>query len=263
MCGDNLHAILTLLYERTGYDFREYRESTLQRRIARRVHASGCPTETAYLDYLLNHAEEEIKLLNDLTIRVTEFFREPPVWETVRKEIIPQLVVDSEEHRRRQIKIWSAGCATGEETYSLAILFAASLFVSILGTDLNEDSLDQARRGIYSQEKLKSISPSIRTEYFQPVEGGYQICPRIKERVDFQRTDLVLGEVPGEFDLISCRNVLIYFSKELQEKVLLKFHRALRPGGFLWLGKAESLWGRSQDLFECLDKGAKIFRKHP
>lgn len=253
-------SILTILHQRTGYDFRGYRESTLKRRIARRLHASGCPTETTYLDYLLKHPEEDGKLLNDLTIRVTEFFREPEAWEVVATKVIPILCEDVE--RGREIKIWSAGCATGEEAYSLAVEFEeAKRSASILGTDLDEGSLAFAREGIYSEEKLKGPLAPIREKYFRRVERGYQIASAIRGSVQFQRVDLVGAECPGTFDLISCRNVLIYFSKELQERVLLKFHEALKPGGFLWLGKAESLWGRPQGLFECVDKGAKIFRR--
>ena len=260
----NFSHILEILFKKTGYDFRGYRETTLQRRIARRLHATGCPTHGVYLDYLSTHPEEYSKLLGDLTVRVTEFFREPDIWQTIAKMVVPKLL-------EKEVRIWSAGCATGEETYSLAILMeeakkkslplVSCFSASILGTDLDQDALNRARQGIYAEEKLKSLPSPLQDKYFHPVENGYQIASEIRGHVSFQRTDLVRGEAPGEFDLIACRNVLIYFSKELQEKVLLKFYHALHPGGFLWLGKAESLWGRPQELFECVDKGAKSFRK--
>jgi chemotaxis protein methyltransferase CheR len=133
---------------------------------------------------------------------------------------------------------------------------------SILATDLDEESLDCARKGLYSKERLKYVLPPLGSRYFLAVDDNqYQVSPKIKGSVSFCQFDLVHGESSEKFDLIVCRNVLIYFSKELQEKVLLKFYQALNPSGFLWLGKAESLWGKPQKLFECVDKGAKIFKK--
>lgn len=261
----NFTAIITLLYQRTGYDFRGYRPSTLQRRINRRLHATGCSTHETYLDFLSRHPAEYGDLLKNLTIRVTEFFRDPATWEVMKKEIVSRLL-----NQPKEIRVWSAGCATGEETYSLAIMLkevrsrnpeVRSPIISILGTDLDDEALRSAREGIYPEERLKFVIPPLRETYFQPTKNGYQIIQKMRDCVDFRAVDLVNGLVGGEFDLISCRNVLIYFSKELQERVLLKFHEALRPGGFLWLGKAESLWGKTQELFTCLDKGAKIFGK--
>ena len=261
-----LNNILSSLFVETGYDFRHYRESTLHRRIARRLQATGGLSPSLYLTYLQENREEQRRLVKDLTIHVTEFFREPEDWEIVRKTVIPQLL-DTKARKGTEIKVWSAGCATGEEAYSLAILLreATSDFVpptSILGTDLDTDSLQQAREGVYSKDKLKSVSPDRHKKYFLMVhDEQYQISPKIKEGVDFRQLDLVNGTMPEKLDLVSCRNVLIYFSKELQEKVLLKFYEVLRPDGFLWLGKAESLWGKTRELFECVDKGAKIFRR--
>ena len=261
-----LNIILSSLFVETGYDFRHYRESTLNRRIARRLQATGGLSPSLYLTYLQENREEQRRLVKDLTIHVTEFFREPEDWEIVRKTVIPQLL-DTKARKGTEIKVWSAGCATGEEAYSLAILLreATSDFVpptSILGTDLDTDSLQQAREGVYSKDKLKSVSPDRHKKYFLMVhDEQYQISPKIKEGVDFRQLDLVNVTMPEKLDLVSCRNVLIYFSKELQEKVLLKFYEVLRPDGFLWLGKAESLWGKTRELFECVDKGAKIFRR--
>ncbi|MBI2336697.1 MAG: protein-glutamate O-methyltransferase CheR [Deltaproteobacteria bacterium] len=254
--------ILKCLYEKTGCDFREYRQSTLLRRIARRMHATGSPTYQAYLDRLTGENVESHNLLKELTIHVTEFFREPEHWETVAKKVFPDRLA---QRTHDTVKIWSAGCATGEEAYSLAILIEEARCqrseVRILGTDLDESSLLSAREGTYSEAKLKNLPIPLREKYLQRGGKGYQIVPVIRRSVQFRRLDLVGGECPGTFDLISCRNVLIYFSKELQETVLLKLHRALNPNGFLWLGKAESLWGRPRELFECVDKRAKIFRK--
>lgn len=252
--------ILTLLYRKTGYDFREYRKSTLGRRVARRLHATGCRTEALYLDYLKNHPEECALLLKDLTIHVTEFFREPDAFKALEEKVF------SEWRENSQVFIWSAGCATGEEAYSLAIALdqffpTVNTNYQILATDLDDDSLNRGSQGIYIGEKIKSLSASVRENYFHPKDEGYQIIPRIKERVNFHAVDLINEKMNQRFDLISCRNVLIYFSKELQEKALLNFHKALKPNGFLWLGKAESLWGKPQELFETVDKGAKIFRK--
>ncbi|MBI4124349.1 MAG: protein-glutamate O-methyltransferase CheR [Deltaproteobacteria bacterium] len=253
---EDLTPILKLLLQRTGYDFRGYRQSTLQRRITRRLQACGCSTCQDYFQYLKEHPEEAGRLFKDLTIHVTEFFREPEIWAGAGQKILTGL--------SGEIKIWSAGCASGEEAYSLAIFFKEADHdsgVSVLGTDIDRDSLKRAKEGIYPEEKLKPVSPAVRKKYFHPVKGGYQINSTLKEGVRFQLSDLARQAAEGPFDLISCRNVLIYFSKELQEKVLVRFHHSLRPGGFLWLGRAESLWGRAQDLFECVDKTAKIFRK--
>lgn len=252
-----LAAVLTLLHQRTGYDFRGYRKSTLQRRIERRLHACACSTLAAYLAYLRKYPVEYKALFKDLTIHVTDFFRDPEIWGRVKKIVWPSLL-------GKEISVWSAGCATGEEAYSLAILFAEAnpeAAVSILGTDIVRDSLKKAKAGIYPAEKLKFLAPLIREKYFQPLQKKCRVGAELKTGVRFQWSDLVRANAAGPFDLIVCRNVLIYFSRELQEKTLLRFYRSLAEGGFLWLGRAESLWGRPQKLFECVDKTAKIFQK--
>lgn len=253
--GETLNEILFYLFEKTGHDFRGYRESTLQRRIQRRLHATGTLSLATYLDYLKGHCEEERKLLADLTLSVTEFFRDPESWETLAKIV--------RETPREEWQIWSAGCATGEELYSLAFLMAEKQIPhgTLLGTDLDENSLHHARAAVYLKEKLKSIPQEMIERYFEKVGPKYRVIPQIRTQVAFRAVNLVQGEVKDLFDLISCRNVLIYFSKDLQESVLLKFYQNLKPEGFLWLGKAESLWGKVQDLFDCVDKGAKIFKK--
>ena len=239
-----LSNVLEKLYRKTGYDLRGYRESTLARRVARRLHATRSTDYPSYVRTLESSPEECHFLLKDLTIRVTDFFRD---WseETLCKHIWPSLA------NQNFVKIWSAGCATGEETYSLAFSFDRFLKENglktpyeVIGSDIDEASIHFAKRGEYPKEKLKDL-----------------VISDIKKSVRFEKLDLVGENFPADIDLIVCRNVLIYFAKELQEKVLLKFYHSLRPGGFLWLGKAECLSGRAQEFFEPIDKPMKIFKR--
>ncbi|OGQ04102.1 MAG: hypothetical protein A2W61_00185 [Deltaproteobacteria bacterium RIFCSPLOWO2_01_44_7] len=239
-----LSNVLEKLFKKTGYDLTGYRESTLERRVVRRLHATHSTDYPTYVQILENSPEECHFLLRDLTIRVTDFFRD---WseESLCEKIWPSLA------KQNSVKIWSAGCATGEETYSLALSFDRYLKQNslgtpyeILGTDIDEASIQFAKKGEYPKEKLKDLDIS-----------------DVKNSVQFKKLDLVGETFPKDIDLVVCRNVLIYFFKELQEKVLLKFYDSLKPGGFLWLGKAESLWGDSKKLFEVVDKQTNLLKK--
>src|SRR3989338_4116904 len=288
-----LSNVLEKLFKKTGYDLTGYRESTLERRVVRRLHATHSTDYLTYVQILENSPEECHFLLRDLTIRVTDFFRDwseeslcEKIWPSLAKQnsvkiwsagcatgeetyslalsfdrYLKQNSFRSEESlcekiwpslaKQNSVKIWSAGCATGEETYSLALSFDRYLKQNslgtpyeILGTDIDEASIQFAKKGEYPKEKLKDLDIS-----------------DVKNSVQFKKLDLVGETFPKDIDLVVCRNVLIYFFKELQEKVLLKFYDSLKPGGFLWLGKAESLWGDSKKLFEVVDKQTNLLKK--
>lgn len=263
--------ILLLILEKIkakGLDFRGYKESTLKRRIERRLTRRKVSSYEEYLRVLDNDAEEYKNLINDLTIKVTEFFRDPEAWQILKTKIETRL---RETLSIGSLHIWSAGCSTGEETYSAAILVDQVLEesrdaiyrvskIEIWGTDIDKNSLNKAGEGIYSSQTIKVLPTDILNKYFV-LNGHYQINERLKKRVHFKFQDLIWGEPLKEVDLIICRNVLIYFQKFWQEKILMNFYHSLKPGGYLFLGKAETLIGPARERFEVIDRHWKIYKK--
>ena len=258
-------SIFSLLQTATGVDFTHYKPTTIKRRIARRMALYKIEQLSNYVRYLQNDSAEVTALYHDLLINVTSFFRDAEAFETLTNKIFPTITKDRAPEV--PIRVWVAGCSTGEEAYSIAICLQEFLAdtiikppVQIYATDLSDAMIERARTGIYKHNQLADVSPQRLQRFFVPVEGGYQISKAIREQCVFARQNLI-GDPPfSRLDLISCRNVLIYFGSILQKKLLPVFHYGLKPTGFLMLGTSETV-GDFLDLFSLVDKKNKIYSR--
>ncbi len=259
-------AILNLLHTRTGHDFRCYKKNTLIRRINRRLalHQLHLPAE--YLAFMESHPDEARQLQKDLLIGVTDFFRQPEAWRTLEEQIIPDLIARAGPEN--PTRVWIPGCSTGKEAYSLAILLAEKVEASgkpigiqIFATDTDEDALNIARSGIYPEGDLGSnISPVRQKKFFARDKGQFQVTKAIRELVVFAPQNLTTDPPFSRLDLIICRNLLIYLDREVQRQIIALFHFALREGGYLFLGNAETI-SDHQDLFEPVFKKWRVYRR--
>jgi len=267
--NQELLLLLNKVYFDTGCDFRQYKETTLERRIERRLHATNARTYADYLAVLDSDSSEYDRLLSTLTIKVTGFFRELDAFSFIEKDVLPEVLSLAERSGRRVIRIWSAGCASGEEPYSLAILVCEILGekvgdfdIAIYGTDIDRQCLLTAERGRYGVEAVSGLTEVLMDKYFSE-NGEYSVRPELSRLVRFYQHNLASDPPLLDLDLIVCRNVLIYFTRDLQERVFMNFHRGLRSDGFLFLGKAETLVGRVASLFRPISKEWRIYRKLP
>jgi two-component system CheB/CheR fusion protein len=259
-----LDRVFRLLRTATGVDFTHYKPSTIKRRIRRRMTLRGCERLEDYIGELERNREEATALSQDFFITVTEFFRDPAVFQVLRKKVFPALV--GERGTEHPIRIWVPGCATGEEAYSIAMSLAEFLDdaavpvrFQIFATDISETAVEKARAGIYPQAALAAVSSKRLARFFTRAERGYQIAKSIRDVCVFARHDLTRDPPFSKLDLVSCRNVLIYLGPILQSKVLSILHYALKPEGFLVLGPSESV-GTLSDLFQQVEKKQKIYR---
>lgn len=265
--GAGLPGLLRLLRTRKGVDFGEYKEPTLSRRIHRRMALHRLDTIDAYVQMLESDPAELDALFEDVLIKVTAFFRDEDVFAALRDQILPRLVRGRGD--KVTLRVWIVGCATGEEPYSLAMTILElrselpeDVSVKIFATDISEAALSFARQGVYSAERLSGVDPARRKRFFVPVAEGFQVRKQLRELCVFARHDVARDPPFSGLDLVSCRNVLIYLGTELQRRVLPILHYALRPGGVLLLGKAESA-GRDDGLFEVLDKDHRFYLRRP
>jgi chemotaxis methyl-accepting protein methylase len=244
-----------------------YKDKCLRRRIAVRMRACRAASYDAYARHLDVHPEEWDKLLDALTINVTKFFRNPDVYDAIAKSVVPVLW----NSRAPIIRVWSAGCASGEEPYSLAILFhqhASALGsaeraarVRVLGSDIDRRSLATAAAGAYAEHAFGETRVALRERYFSRGLPAV-IAPDVRALAQFERRDLLNEPAPeGPFHLVACRNVMIYLDRPSQERLIARFHEILAPGGFLVLGKTETLFGALRDRFTVLDQRARIYRR--
>ena len=261
-----LRTLLAQLRERSGIDFSQYKTPTIMRRLSRLMVASGVSTIGEYLPYLQRNPEGYQRLVNSFLIKVTEFFRDAALFESLRDHILPKLIADARESNR-ELRIWSAGTSTGEEAYSLAILCAeltrdesSSVDVRIFATDVDEQAVSFARRGVYSADSLRHVPESLVARYFNKYEDRYEVSKQIRNMTVFGQHDLGQRAPFPRIDLVLCRNVLIYFTKELQTRALQLFAFALRDGGYLVLGKAESTTPVPQ-YFKLVNSGLKIYER--
>jgi len=241
-----LRTFLEEVRARSGIDFTSYKAPTVGRRLQRRMAATRTGTLADYRAYLHDHPEEYQRLISSFLIKVTEFFRDPALFSYLREQTLPSLI-DAARGRGNELRLWSAGCATGEEAYSLAILVTEVLganldrfTVRIFATDLDATAIDFARRGVYPASALLTLPEDLIARYFAQIDGAYEVVKRVRDLVVFGQHDL--GQRPAfpRIDLALCRNVLIYFTPELQRRALQLFAFALRDGGYLALGKAEA-----------------------
>ena len=263
-----LHDILIQLRTGTGHDFKHYKRATVLRRIERRMQVTGQPDLSGYYRYLQDNPEETKSLLEDMLIGVTNFFRDREAFEALERDVVPQLVsaAISAQREKEEIRVWSAGCSTGEEVYSLAMLLtdqlqldASAASLQLFATDIDERAISVGRAGLYPQAILTDVPPSRLRHYFLKEDDHYRIRKEIRERVLFAKHSLLSDPPFSQIDLIVCRNLLIYLDREVQREILQMFHFSLRPGGFLFLGSSESA-DACHELFTPVDKRNRIFR---
>lgn len=245
----------------------QYRRQYLQRRIATRLRSLGLHSYRQYADHLDREPGEYRRLLNAMTINVTEFFRDPQVYNSIRETVLPEIISRKSALGRRSIRVWSAGCATGEEPYSVALAVAGALgdsersfLVSVFGTDIDDAALAIAKKGEYPAAGIERIPEELRVRYVQVEGATFRMRPEIASRVRFRRLNLFADEPVGACDLILCRNVFIYFTREEQDRVLAKFHAALAPGGYLVLGRSEKVGTGMTGLFAPVCGIERIYR---
>jgi two-component system CheB/CheR fusion protein len=219
-----------------------------------------------YIHYLYENPSEVRYLTDIITIHVTEFFRDSDVFDYLSESILPALVERKIRGTGNHIRVWSAGCSTGEEAYSIAILLDKFLendvtMAEVFGTDISEDACNAAKIGEYSREKLKGVSRNIVEKYFRETENGYGITPRIREKVSLFVHDLFSEPPFSGIDIVVCRNVLIHFKQIYRDEVIANFHSALSDSGLLILGKSEAVSGACLDMFKLLDPSIKVYQK--
>jgi two-component system, chemotaxis family, CheB/CheR fusion protein len=258
------NSILSLVSTSQGADFSKYKPNTIHRRTQQRMAALRIASLAAYLTYLEEHPEEVANLSNHVLIPVTEFFRNPEVFDDLTSTIYPAIVG---EKGKETIRIWVVACSSGEEVYSLAITLleflgakASSLRIQLFGTDINEKGIAKARSGIYPESAMKNVSAGRVAKFFTKEAGGYRVNKAVRNLCVFARQDVAKDPPFSNLDLISCRNFLIYVQPELQEKIISTLHYALNPSGFLLLGSAESAASYPQ-MFMPLNKKNKIYSK--
>ncbi len=263
----SLNRIFILLRSKTEVDFGQYRKTTVRRRIQRRMVVQRLERLDDYLTFLERNPDEVDALYNELLINVTHFFREPETFEVLQTLVLPRLL----ENRgpNDPIRIWLPGCSTGEEAYSLAVIVTEFFNgrqeppgIQIFATDVSDRVLGIARKGIFDQSVESNVSKERLRRFFAKIEHGYQVNKQIRDLCVFARQNVLRDPPFSRLDLISCRNVLIYFEPAAQKKLIPFFHYALKPGGFLLLGGAETV-GNFLDLFEPVDQKTKLFSKRP
>jgi two-component system, chemotaxis family, CheB/CheR fusion protein len=260
---DLLREALAVLRTRTGQDFSNYKTATLHRRIDRRRHLHGLADIQAYVHFLREHPEEPPALIKELLISVTSFFRDPRAFEALERAVVPRLF--QQAGGQLHVRAWVAGCATGEEAYSVGMLLAEAAersleppAIQIFATDLDAQAIAVARAAFYSDVEAADVSPERLRRFFNREAGGYRVRRELRETVLFARHNVLKDPPFSHMDLICCRNLLIYLNRTAQDRLLETFHFALRPGRFLLLGAAESISG-SDELFAAVDKDARIF----
>src|SRR5437868_6982483 len=262
-----LTALVDYLKRTRGFDFAGYKPASLERRIQKRMMAVGSREYPDYVDYLEVHPEEFEILFNTILINVTAFFRDAAAWELVTERVIPDILERKPDPM--PIRVWSAGCASGEEAYTLAMLLAEALGanayrerVKIYATDIDEEALARARQATYDTREIAGIPQSLLVKYFEHVDASYTFRKDLRRNVIFGRHDLIQDAPISRVDLLVCRNTLMYFNSETQSRILTRFHFALNDGGVLFLGRAETLLTNA-NTFSPLDLRRRIFTKVP
>src|SRR3954453_419024 len=257
--------LLQYLLDARGFDFHGYKPASLARRIRKRMDAVKMDGFASYQEYLEVHPTEFVTLFNTILINVTGFFRDPAAWEVVRTKAIPHIV--SSKTADEPIRVWSAGCATGEEACTIAMLLAEELGddgfrhrVKIYATDVDEEALDTARHAAYSERQIEDVPPEYVDRYFEHVDGLYLFRKDFRRSIIFGRHDLINDAPISRIDLLTCRNPLMYLNSETQARVLARLHFALNDGGFLLLGRAETLMAHGHS-FVAVDLKRRLSRK--
>lgn len=264
-----LEKAIILLRTHTGHDFSFYKRNTLHRRMERRMGIHQIGKLAGYVRYLQENSQELDLLFKELLIGVTSFFRDPAAWEELRKKILPALIASRPEGQ--VLRAWVAGCATGEEAYSLAMVFKEvmekleprkKMSLQVFATDLDKDAIDKARQGIYPENICADVAPHRMSRFFTKEEHGCRVRKEIREMVIFAPQNLIMDPPFTKLDILSCRNLLIYLAPEMQKKLFPLFHYSLTPGGVLFLGSAETV-GSFTHLFTPLNQKLRLFQRSP
>jgi len=262
-----LEKAVILLRAHTGQDFTLYKRNTLYRRIERRMGIHQINKMPAYVRYLQENSQELDLLFKELLIGVTNFFRDPAAWEELRKSILPAFIASRPDGQA--LRAWVPGCSTGEEAYSLAMVFKEAvekskprkrITLQVFATDLDKDAIDKARKGFYPENICADVSPEQLSRFFKKEDHGYRVTNEIREMVIFAPQSLIMDPPFTKLDILSCRNLLIYLTPEVQKKLIPLFHYSLTPGGILFLGSAETV-GTFSDLFLPINNKSRIFRR--
>jgi chemotaxis methyl-accepting protein methylase len=263
---EQLERVLHFISKERGIDLNSYRQTFAFRHLRSRMSDTECCNCQEYLNYLKANPEEIDLFLDDLSINVTHFFRDPEVFAAFQKGALTELVERKSKSSLSLIRIWSAGCASGQEAYSLAIMMSEALgngknlTVKIWATDVDKEALKRGEAGEYEQKDLKEVNKKILEKYFvQVYNGKYSVKPEIKQMVKFQKQNLISDPALKFMDIIFCRNVMIYFTRKHQEELLAKFHQALNSGGYLVTSKVEGTWDK--EIFTSYSPYNKIYQK--
>ena len=266
-----LEPLLKKVYRDSGQDFREYKRGTVMRRLERRLHATGVRTYWAYMKFLDAHPEEYQRLADDLTLKVSGFFRSPYTFQQVARLVLPELVSAKRKQSEPRLRLWSTACARGEEPYSITIMLTEYLGhnlpdfdILIYATDISRQALREAQAGVYSPKDIEGLTSTVLEGYFTRYSVGYVVRRDLRQMLHFSYFDLTSTKKPPllNLDCIFCCNVLIYLQPQLQERVLNMLYDSLATPGYLILGEVETPTNSLRGKLECLDTKAKIYRKN-
>ena len=237
---DNYEKFKKDILQLAGIDLNSYKEKQMRRRINTLITKNNVKTYNDYVALIKKDKEKFDQFINFLTINVSEFYRNPDQWKILEGEVFPALI----KKFGKNLKIWSAACSTGDEPYSLVMALSRQVpltNIKIIATDIDNQVLDTARMGLYNEKSIASVPDDLKKKYFTKVGSSYQISDEIKKRVEFKKHDLLKDPYPSGCNLIVCRNVVIYFTEEAKDVIYQKFHKALQPGGVLFIGSTEQI----------------------
>jgi len=265
-----LDSLLEKVHHEAGYDFRGYKRGTVTRRLERRLHATKAKTYSDYLQFLDTHPEEYQRLADDITIKVSGFFRSPYAFQQVVRLVLPEMALRKQGRGERELKFWSSACARGEEPYSIAIMLSEFLGeqrqnfnISVYATDVSRQALNDAEIGLYLPKEVENIFGPAAENYFSHRDGGYMVKNDIRQMLRFSYFDLT-SDTPhlfGNMDCIFCCNILIYLQRQHQENVLNMLYDSLATPGYLILGEGETPTNDLCRKLVCLDAKARIYKK--
>lgn len=269
VCTDRSFLDLKRMIEKNlSLDCDHYKDSYLQRRFAVRMRERGTSTYDEYISLLKRDPCEYDELMRDLTINVTQFFRDQSVFKALEEAVLPMLIYRKVTRGESSIRVWSAGCSSGEEPYSICILLRELLgeefdnfSLTIIGSDIDEEVLRSAQEAVYLPRQVANVPKPYLERYFVPDNGRYRLCQEIKDMVRFRNIDLFTGTAGSHFDMILCRNVVIYFTREMQERLYMRFYSALRDGGYFVMGNTETLVGEAVQRFKPSFVRERIYQK--
>jgi chemotaxis protein methyltransferase CheR len=264
VADEDYAAVSEILQTRQGFSLNGYKVLTMKRRLAARVRAAGYNDLKPYIDLLRQNEREQQCLLTALSVHVSQFFRNPSAFSLLKKKVLP-LLFSQARQTKGKVRIWSAGCAYGEEAYTLAMICDGLKqdgdLIALMATDLSLEAVKIAKRGVYPEERLKDVSPELKARWFIAQGKNYQLVTKLKEQVKFFRHDILAEQPFYRVDLILCRNLLIYFTRDQQRQILERLAATLTLGGYLMLGRAETMTPDCRNLFSCVDPVERLYQR--